>query len=470
MKVYDRDSLSDELVARYDLDIGDIDSYFKMYDVDVILEKLNTGKITVDSLYDGMAQWLGIANIFESKEPKIIEINENTTFREYLVESGFTLEQYKEDVYNACLKLDDRKYRNIDLYFYEEIEEAFKNQVPVNKIAAQIAAEFDTMVSKVDEIELDEPDDEYTPEQLKAFANYPQDRFEEDEDYDEKENEFVDKYDFSNDYLGESTEANDNGVSDGASYDEWKVNVFKYLDKRIDVNKIKELGTYIKDFVKQEYDKGEPSWFVAAESIVNYARINYPSAVKPRESNAFNITEKYEPAKVYIVEFETEDDARENEFEMRDNCGSMVDTAILGTKLYLLPTEKGGETIINDWYGDKVKVLVGAEATDVIDSTFMDESVEPKQYTGYVEFVSEDAAYDAMDIWKNVLEPQIRFGSLFDPWTQKLLKTARRMKPVTVDKTSATRLTITAPKKVLVKEAIAIFNEDEDSVRFSKVE
>ena len=30
MKVYDRDSLSDELVALYDLDIGDIDSYFKI--------------------------------------------------------------------------------------------------------------------------------------------------------------------------------------------------------------------------------------------------------------------------------------------------------------------------------------------------------------------------------------------------------------------------------------------------------
>lgn len=291
MKVYDRDSLSDELVALYDLDIGDIDSYFKMYDVDVILDKLNTGKITVDSLYDSMAQWLGIANIFESKEPKNIEINENTTFREYLLESGFTLEQYKEDVYNACLKLDNKKYRDIDLYFYDEIEEAFKNKVPVNKIAAQIAAEFDTMISKVDEIELDEPDDEYTPEQLKAFADDPQDRFEEDEDYDEKENEFVDIYDFSNDYLGESTEANDNGVSDGASYDEWKVNVFKYLDKRIDVNKIKELGSYIKDFIKQEYDNGEPSWFNVAESVVNYARTNYPQAVKPRESNAFSITE-----------------------------------------------------------------------------------------------------------------------------------------------------------------------------------
>ena len=70
-----------------------------------------------------------------------------------------------------------------------------------------------------------------------------------------------------------------------------KENVFKYLDKRIETDKIKELGTYIKDFIKQEYDNGEPSWFNVAESVVNYARTNYPQAVKPRESNAFSITE-----------------------------------------------------------------------------------------------------------------------------------------------------------------------------------
>lgn len=217
-------------------------------------------------------------------------MNENTSFKQFLLESGFTLEQYKEDVYNACLKLDDKKYRNIDLYFYDEIEEAFNNQVPVNKIAAQIAAEFDTMISKVDEIELDEPDNEYTPEQLQAFADYPQDCFEDDEEYNNSK-KFIDKYDFSNDYIGESTKQPDNGVSDGESYNEWKLNVFKYLDKRVDVNKIKELGAYIKDFIKQEYDKGEPSWFVVAESIVNYARTEYPDTLKNRESNAFNITD-----------------------------------------------------------------------------------------------------------------------------------------------------------------------------------
>lgn len=214
-------------------------------------------------------------------------MNENTTFKQYLKESGYSLMQYQEEVYNTCLAKSS-KYKNIDIYFQDEIERGFYDNVSVDDTANTVCDKFDDFFDKTN---VEEEDEEYTPEQLKAFADDPQDRFEEDEDYDEKENEFVDIYDFSNDYLGESTEANDNGVSDGASYDEWKVNVFKYLDKRIDVNKIKELGSYIKDFIKQEYDNGEPSWFNVAESVVNYARTNYPQAVKPRESNAFSITE-----------------------------------------------------------------------------------------------------------------------------------------------------------------------------------
>ena len=80
-------------------------------------------------------------------------------------------------------------------------------------------------------------------------------------------------------------------MTDGESYNQWKEYVFKYLDKRIETDKIKELGTYIKDFIKQEYDNGEPSWFNVAESVVNYARTNYPQAIKPRESNAYSITD-----------------------------------------------------------------------------------------------------------------------------------------------------------------------------------
>lgn len=458
MKIYDENSLYDELVNRYDLDVSDISSYFKMYDVDMILNKLNKGKITIGSLYDDMAQWLGIANIFEStdlnegwsssyswqspedvkealkyeeissdyefiknfgnffcykrkrdgrpvvcyylirkmggveygykdigldsslkfnpslakwlkdalieygsteenpgdlkhywdyinsgrqekKEKEDIKsklkpgskvqmhgadggitviyvrpynnqafaghvdgetklykwyyrnikeliseswnttnIDESTTFTTYLKESGYTLMEYQEQVYQTCLAKGD--YKNIDLYFADEIEQGYNENKPVNEVADEICNKFDEMVNNVNTIEVDEPEDEeYTQEQLQAFEDYPQDRFEEDEDYDENNTEF-----------NESTEQDD-GISDGESYNEWKTDIFKYIDKRLNVNKIKELGSYIKDFIKQEYDNGEPSWFMCAESIVNYARIKYPEALKNRESNAFNITE-----------------------------------------------------------------------------------------------------------------------------------------------------------------------------------
>ena len=193
-------------------------------------------------------------------------INENTTFKQYLRESGYSLMQYQEEVYNACLAKSD-KYYNIDLYFTDEIEKGFNENTPVEQVANEICESFDEYFSK------NEDDEEYTPEQLQAFADYPQDSFDDD--------------------VNESTEAetNDDGLSDGETFNEWKTNVFKYLDKRIETDKIKELGTYIKDFIKQEYDAGEPSWFNVAESVVNYARTNFPQAVKPRESNAFSITE-----------------------------------------------------------------------------------------------------------------------------------------------------------------------------------
>ena len=404
MKIYDENSLYDELVSRYDLDISDISSYFKMYDVDTVIEKLNKGKITIDSLYDGMAQWLGIANIFESKlkpgskvemngedggikviyvrpynnqafagyidgETKVhkwyyknikelvneswntTNIDDSTSFTTYLKEAGFTLMEYQEQVYQTCLAKGN--YTNIDLYFADEIEQGYNENKPVNEVADDICNKFDEMVNNVDTIEVDEP--EYTQEQLQAFADYPQDRFEEDEDYDENASEF-----------NESTEQDD-GVSDGESYNEWKTDVFKYIDKRLDVNKIKELGSYIKDFIKQEYDNGEPSWFMCAESIVNYARIKYPEALKNRESNAFNITEATD-SQVYVVTFETEDEASEQEYELRDNCGSIVDTALDGNKVYIIPNNRAGLTIIKDWFGDNATLADNAD--EIVDTYF----------------------------------------------------------------------------------------------------
>lgn len=526
MKIYDENSLYDELVNRYDLDVSDINSYFKMYDVDVILNKLNKGKITIGSLYDGMAQWLGIANIFESinlnegwssnyswqspedvkealkydeissdyefiknfgnffcykrkrdgrpvvsyylirkigqeygykdigldsslkynpslakwlknalieygtteenpgdvkhywdyinsgtqasqeKKEKLdiksklkpgskvqmhgadggitviyvrpynnqafaghvdgetklykwyyrnikeliseswntTNIDESTTFTSYLKEAGFTLMEYQEQVYQTCLAKGD--YKNIDLYFADEIEQGYNENKPVNEVADDICNKFDEMVNNVDTIEVDEQpeDEEYTQEQLQAFADYPQDRFEEDDDYDENASDF-----------NESTEQDD-GMSDGESYNEWKTDVFKYIDKRLDVNKIKELGSYIKDFIKQEYDNGEPSWFMCAESIVNYARIKYPEALKNRESNAFNITESNDKQEssvrnlndndyVGILVFHTEDgayDAIDAWETMKEyNTYKSVDVKKLENKIQIAaPTKK----------------------------------------------------------------------------------------------------------------------------------
>lgn len=171
-------------------------------------------------------------------------INENTTFKQFLLESGYTLMQYQEEVYKKCLAKSE-KYYNVDVYFKDEIEKAFNNNIPTDQIADSICYWYDDFRS----------------------------------DMDADVNESTD------------TEKPDDGMSDGETYTEWKTNVFRYIDKRIETDKIKELGTYIKDFIKQEYDNGEPSWFNVAESVVNYARTNYPQAVKPRESNAYSITD-----------------------------------------------------------------------------------------------------------------------------------------------------------------------------------
>ena len=614
MKIYDENSLYDELVSRYDLDISDISSYFKMYDVDTIINKLNKGKITIDSLYDGMAQWLGIDNIFEStnltegwstsydwKSPEdvrdslkyeissdyefiknfgnffcykrkkdgrpivtyylirkmgsmeygykdigldsstkynpsvakwlkeaLIEygsteenpgdlknywdyinsssqarqekkekddiksklkpgskvqmyggitviyvrpynnqafaghvdgetkmykwyyrnikeliseswnttnIDESTSFTTYLKESGYTLMEYQEQVYQSCLAKGD--YTNIDLYFADEIEQGYNDNKPVDEVADDICNKFDEMVNNVDTIEVDEP--EYTQEQLQAFADYPQDRFEEDADYDENASEF-----------NESTEQDD-GVSDGESYNEWKTDVFKYIDKRLDVNKIKELGSYIKDFIKQEYDNGEPSWFMCAESIVNYARIKYPEALKNRESNAFNITESTD-TQVYVVTFETEDEASEQEYELRDGCGSIVDTALDGNKVYIIPNNRAGLTIIKDWFGENATLADNAD--EIVDTYFnMNESVRSltkDEVICWVEFKTEDDAYDAYTAWNKMKNPSIKPMSAFDPDTIAKMKQYRTYQKVDVNKLE-NKLMIAAPNKKLAK-------------------
>ena len=183
---------------------------------------------------------------------------DNFTFRQYLKESGYDKMTYQEEVYTTCLGLGN--YQNIDLYYQDEIDEAYEQNVPVNELAAKLCAQFDKDYGTPKPEEIPEfEEEEYSQETLDAMADYPQDEF------------------------NEATETEE-------TFEDWKGYVFKYLDKRVDVNKIKDLGTYIKDFVKQEWDNGEPSWFAAAESIVNYARTNFPDALKDR-SYATTITE-----------------------------------------------------------------------------------------------------------------------------------------------------------------------------------
>lgn len=80
-----------------------------------------------------------------------------------------------------------------------------------------------------------------------------------------------------NNELRESTETKN---SEEEKFNDWKLDIFKYLDKRLDMEKSKELKSYIKDFVKNEFGKGQPSWFSVAESILNYARVNHASCIK----------------------------------------------------------------------------------------------------------------------------------------------------------------------------------------------
>lgn len=235
-------------------------------------------------------------------------INENTTFKQYLRESGFSLMQYQEEVYHTCLAKSS-KYKNIDLYFQDEIEQGFNDNVSIEDTANTICEKFDDFFDKTNV----EDDEEYTPEQLQAFADYPQDSFDEDIEGNLVETSLSDlpKCKFCiriTPYKGQSiikyatapahkssikklkemmenrlnmdlveevvvypsdnielsdepvsdldestdTEKPDDGMTDGETYTEWKTNVFKYLDKRIETDKIKELGTYIKDFIDRK--------------------------------------------------------------------------------------------------------------------------------------------------------------------------------------------------------------------------
>lgn len=165
--------------------------------------------------------------------------------------------------------------------------------------------------------------------------------------------------------------------------------------------------------------------------------------------------------KVFKITFDTDEEAREEEFEIRDNVGSLVDTAIDRDTVYI--TGSKAAAIADNWYKDR-KV----EEIEMSESRF-NSILNPKKskmYEARVEFVSEDSAYDAIGIWKDVLSPSIRPMSAFDPFTQKQLAIARRMADVEVEKDGET-LIIRSNSKAKVIEAVELFNEDEDSVVYS---
>ena len=272
-------------------------------------------------------------------------MNENTSFKQYLNECGYGLMEYQEQVYKACLTLGN--YTNIDLYYQDEIEKAFDNKEPVNEVAARICAMFDEDYGKAS-MTPENGYEDFEKEYGKSLPELTKDN-----------EEFEDPYDFSNDYMGESTESKkeDDGLSDGETFDQWKEYVFKYLDKRVDTDKIKELGKYIKDFIKQEYDNGEPSWFACAESIVNYARIKYPDALKDRASNAFSITESVKSPKVWIATFNNENEAMEEYmFAKESGYDTMFDIDIKRNTIIIEDNPKTRK-FVQEWLGDRAELV-----------------------------------------------------------------------------------------------------------------
>ena len=103
---------------------------------------------------------------------------DNFTFRQYLKESGYDKMTYQEEVYTTCLGLGN--YQNIDLYYQDEIDEAYEQNVPVNELAAKLCAQYDKDYGTPKPEEIPEfEEEEYSQETLDAMADYPQDEFNE---------------------------------------------------------------------------------------------------------------------------------------------------------------------------------------------------------------------------------------------------------------------------------------------------
>lgn len=291
-----------------------------------------------------------------------------STFRKFLKENFDAFGEYNDKVLSSCLKIDNEKYQDINSYYKNEIKEAFDNDIPVNKIAAEICARFD------DEFNNDIDDNN---DSINADADI--------------------------DDVVEISESTDDGVSDGESYEEWKLNVFKYIDKRIDINKVKELGNYVKDFIKQEFDNGEPSWFMAAESIVNYVRIKYPDCLKDR-SFATNITESElnEEKKVKgIIGFRSEDAAYDAMSAWRDLKERIVGSMLPGfykDNCFLTSCEQNLKDV--EAYKDGYSIIVTGKSKQEITDALEWFSEIDEDMVSYHHLIKENLFTDAYTTYK----------------------------------------------------------------------
>lgn len=421
------DELYNYLVGICDYDPGDVSDYLKYHSDEINYPIANQD---LDKLEAKIGDWLGIG-INESTVDKLKEVYvifEETSLGEYYVDE---FDNYKA----AYKKMHDLK------------QEDMSKKLIIKKVVRNCGAMKESKNVPVSENTT-----------FREFIN---------------ETGFVDYIDETDTQLiNESTETDtpDDGISDGETYDQWKMNVFKYLDKRIDVNKVKELGTYIKDFIKQEYDAGEPSWFVVAESVVNYARMKYPEVMKNRESNAFNITEgmfNKATQKIWEITFGSEDEANEEYYLFANEGGwdSVFEMTQKDNKIYVMDSKQASK-IVNEWFGDKAE-LVRLNPEEYNDIFSLDESVKnvkPNEYVGIVEFYTEDGAYDAIGAWDKMKNPSIKPMSAFDIDTIIQMKEYNTYKQVDAEKLER-EIQITAPTKKLLLMAMDWLTEvDEDAV------
>ena len=64
---------------------------------------------------------------------------------------------------------------------------------------------------------------------------------------------------------------------------------------------------------------------------------------------------------VYVVTFDTEDIASDEEYYFRDSWGQYADTALEGNTLYVLPNHIEAVQALKSWYGDKAIVAENSE-------------------------------------------------------------------------------------------------------------